>query len=245
MKMRMRKILVCIVAIITIMNFSVCYGASKKIPKKNDNAMVIKSYVDNNNISKVEIETLISWFNVLKNSSELNSSSSAMMTYNKIETELKDKEASDIEKYIEDKDNSELAEYVPESVLNTWAQKDNINKEQKDKINGASNEGKKDTVQEYEEKINPSIIDPDDFDTSDSKNSDTKAIELAGKIIGIVQAVGNIVCVGVLVLIGIKFMLGSVEEKAEYKETMKGYIIGAMLIFCANNIVAAIYKVLT
>ena len=45
-----------------------------------------------------------------------------------------------------------------------------------------------------------------------------------------------------LVLIGIKYMTGSIEEKAEYKETMMYYIVGAILVFAISNISAMIYN---
>ena len=59
-------------------------------------------------------------------------------------------------------------------------------------------------------------------------------------IIGIVQFVGSAVSVLALIVIGIKYMMGSLEEKAQYKETMKPYIIGALLVFGISNIVGII-----
>lgn len=69
--------------------------------------------------------------------------------------------------------------------------------------------------------------------------------ELTGfgqKIIGILQVVGSILCVVVLVIIGIKYIMGSAEEKAEYKKTMIPYIIGAVLVFAAPMIAGLIYN---
>lgn len=37
-------------------------------------------------------------------------------------------------------------------------------------------------------------------------------------------------------------MMGSAGEKAEYKETMTYYIIGAILVFAISNISAMIYN---
>ena len=37
-------------------------------------------------------------------------------------------------------------------------------------------------------------------------------------------------------------MLGSLEEKAEYKKTMMPYIIGAVLVFAASAIAGIIYS---
>ena len=66
--------------------------------------------------------------------------------------------------------------------------------------------------------------------------------EKAGNVLGVIQVVGVVVSVGVLVLIGIKYMLGSVEEKAEYKNTLKPYIIGAFIVFSGSCIPNLIYE---
>ena len=52
--------------------------------------------------------------------------------------------------------------------------------------------------------------------------------------------VGNIVVM--LLVLGIKYILGSVEEKAEYKQTMWPYVIGAVLIFSGAAVTDIIYK---
>lgn len=68
---------------------------------------------------------------------------------------------------------------------------------------------------------------------------------LGGKIIGAVQAIGNIVSILMLIVIGIKYMVGSAEEKAEYKKTLMPYLIGAVLIFAASNIAKVVYNMAT
>ena len=64
---------------------------------------------------------------------------------------------------------------------------------------------------------------------------------IGNKIMGILQVVGILIAVVVLMVLGIKYMMGSAEEKAEYKKTMMPYIIGAILIFAATTIANAIY----
>lgn len=92
--------------------------------------------------------------------------------------------------------------------------------------------------------LTTSTITPSDFDPSeaDKDNSDSSSVKLANKIIGGLQAVGSIISIASLVLIGIKYMLGSAEEKADYKTSMLPYLVGAILVFCASNIIAAIYN---
>ena len=71
---------------------------------------------------------------------------------------------------------------------------------------------------------------------------DTATIRIANIIIGGFQAVGSIVSIVALIAIGIKYMMGSVEEKAEYKQTMMNYVIGAILVFAISNISAMLYN---
>ena len=70
---------------------------------------------------------------------------------------------------------------------------------------------------------------------------DPEITQKAGKVLGIISGIGVIVAVVVLVGIGIKFMLGSVEEKAEYKKTLIPYIIGAFLLIAATTVPKIIY----
>ena len=63
-----------------------------------------------------------------------------------------------------------------------------------------------------------------------------------GNVLGIVQVIGSVVSVIILMAIGIKYMLGSVEEKAEYKKTMIPYLIGAALVFGASFIANVVYN---
>lgn len=78
--------------------------------------------------------------------------------------------------------------------------------------------------------------------TGTTSGSGVTAVESLGKnIIGIVQVVGSLAAVIVLVVLGIKYMMGSTEEKAEYKKTLIPYIVGAVLIFAASSIAGFIY----
>ena len=62
-------------------------------------------------------------------------------------------------------------------------------------------------------------------------------------VVGVFRLVGSIVSVMALVALGIKYMFGSVEERAEYKETMKPYIIGAVLVFGISNVTSILYDI--
>ena len=86
--------------------------------------------------------------------------------------------------------------------------------------------------------INPKDYEPDEL----SESLDSDSMNLANNIIGAFQAIGSIVSVLALVLLGIKFALGSAEEKADYKQWMIYYVIGAILVFAVSNISAMIYN---
>ena len=73
-----------------------------------------------------------------------------------------------------------------------------------------------------------------------STNNAGKITNVAGNIFGIIRLVGMALSIGVLMILGIKYMMGSAEEKAEYKKTMIPYLIGAILLFAGTFIVSGI-----
>lgn len=64
-----------------------------------------------------------------------------------------------------------------------------------------------------------------------------------GKILGYIQVIGTIISVAMLIVIGIKYMLGSIEERAEYKKTLMPYTIGAIIIFTGTLLPQIIYNI--
>lgn len=71
------------------------------------------------------------------------------------------------------------------------------------------------------------------------------ASRIGNQILGIIQVVGIILSVGCLMILGIKYMMGSAEEKAEYKKTFIPYLIGALLLFAASAFAKTIYNWVT
>ena len=59
----------------------------------------------------------------------------------------------------------------------------------------------------------------------------------------VLAVIGIVISVVVVTIIGIKYMLGSVEEKAEYKKTMIGYLIGALLLFSTTTVANILYNI--
>ena len=84
-------------------------------------------------------------------------------------------------------------------------------------------------------------VNPSSF-TGDSSYSTSSIQGLGNKIIQIVSVVGSIASVIVLVVLGIKYMMGSAEEKAEYKKTLLPYLVGAALVFAASSIAGIVFN---
>ena len=64
---------------------------------------------------------------------------------------------------------------------------------------------------------------------------------IGNQVITIISTVGSIAAVVVLVVLGLKYMMGSAEEKADYKKTLIPYVIGACLVFAASAIAGIIF----
>lgn len=68
---------------------------------------------------------------------------------------------------------------------------------------------------------------PSDLDSATS----TKIEKAASKVLTAITNVGIVASIIIIAVLGIKYMLGSVEEKAEFKKDMIPYLIGAFLLF--------------
>ena len=70
----------------------------------------------------------------------------------------------------------------------------------------------------------------------------TEIQDVGSRILGVLQTIGVVLAVIILVILGIKYMMGSAEEKAEYKKTMVPYLVGAVFIFAAPILANMIYN---
>ncbi len=67
--------------------------------------------------------------------------------------------------------------------------------------------------------------------------TDNSALEnISGSIVSTISTIGVVLSIVVLMVLGIKYMIGSTEEKAEYKKTFIPYLVGAVLIFAGSSI---------
>ena len=73
---------------------------------------------------------------------------------------------------------------------------------------------------------------------NDINSSDAQRVEeTISKVLSIITNIGMIVSVIIPAVIGVKYMIGSVEERAEYKKDMIPYLVGSVLIFGISIIV--------
>lgn len=87
---------------------------------------------------------------------------------------------------------------------------------------------------------------PGSFGTGTIDKEQTSIIQdMGGQIIGVVRTIGVLVAVVILLILGIKYMVGSAEEKADYKKSMIPYLVGAVLIFAASTIAGIVYDMAT
>lgn len=71
-----------------------------------------------------------------------------------------------------------------------------------------------------------------------------EAAPIGNKIVGAIKVVGIFVSVAMTMIVGIRYMLSSVEEKAEYKKTTIIYLVGILLIFATTQLIDFIYNLI-
>lgn len=76
--------------------------------------------------------------------------------------------------------------------------------------------------------------------TDETVSSDV--IDKASVILTIITNIGMILAVLMIAIMGFKYMLGSLEEKAEYKKDMIPYLVGAALVFGISTIVKVLQQ---
>lgn len=89
-------------------------------------------------------------------------------------------------------------------------------------------------------------INPDDYKPNDLTALDyQKPFAFARTILTAIVTVGVVVCFVAIIYLGIKYMVGSVEQKAEYKKTMIPILIGMVMLICTSTFVSIIYNMVS
>jgi len=68
--------------------------------------------------------------------------------------------------------------------------------------------------------------------------------KIGGTIIDLITNAAMILAVVIIAVLGVKYMMGSAEEKAEYKRSMVPYLVGAVLVFGATTIAKIVVNIM-
>lgn len=88
--------------------------------------------------------------------------------------------------------------------------------------------------------INPETYKPSNIPT---KEEAKPLLDKAGIVLGAVRNAASAILVISIMVVGLKYIIGSVEDKANYKSTMIPYMIGAIMITGGAVLVSFIYEV--
>ena len=69
-----------------------------------------------------------------------------------------------------------------------------------------------------------------------------EAFQKGKTIVIVLQAIGIVVAVAGAIMLGLKYMMGSLEERADYKKTMIPYIVGCVMIAASTTLISIIYN---
>ena len=81
------------------------------------------------------------------------------------------------------------------------------------------------------------------LETDNSIGTDTGVVKVINVIIGGLQLVGSGISVIVVTYLGIKYIIASVEEKAEIKKQAIPIVIGCILLFGALQLMKAVQSI--
>lgn len=89
-------------------------------------------------------------------------------------------------------------------------------------------------------------INPDDYKPGDLTASDyLSTFAMAKKIYNAILIVGVVISVIACMYLGMKYMVGSVEQKAEYKKTIIPMIVGMIMLVVTGTFVSIIFNIVS
>lgn len=86
-------------------------------------------------------------------------------------------------------------------------------------------------------------LDPNSYKTDLVYEDATYIFNKGGQILKILRNIAAIVSLVTITIIGIRYMLGSVEQKAEYKQTMFPVVVGCILVASLATILTIIQSI--
>ena len=76
----------------------------------------------------------------------------------------------------------------------------------------------------------------------ETPDNTTEATNVAGSILAMVQWISVVGGVIVITIIGIKYMIGSLEEKAQYKKSLLPLVVGIFIVVMATTITRILFE---
>lgn len=140
---------------------------------------------------------------------------------------------------------------INEKMNNYNGEYDNYNKTAQDidssKLQAYKNVYKRKTGTEYNKNsttigtqtgsITDPILNPSEYDPTKTQVETGKLSSIVKTLVSIMTTLGIGIALISLMIIGIRFMAGSIEERAKYKETMVPYIIGIIMVITISTII--------
>ena len=230
--MKIKKIIIFILTMMVVLGLSTSY-AKDIIPAADASSSEISKYIQKNGTRGVYIDTLCGWYSKV---------SSDTTTISKVDSALKNISKSRIKKYCDKKSVEELKNTVPSSILNVWQNKV-TNKSVKQKLTKAYTTKVKEMDSQTGES---SVIDPT-INQNVYKTGKVYSSKIQGKvgpILGVIRNVGIVLSVIFLMIIGVQAILGSAEERADYKKRLPKYLIGVIVLAAGSIIPQLIYNIM-
>lgn len=79
-------------------------------------------------------------------------------------------------------------------------------------------------------------------DPKQNLDGNSTLMQKVANVMGMIRNIAIIASVIVIMVLGVKYIMGSVEEKAEYKKSFMPLIIGIILVVSATAIASFIFK---
>lgn len=96
----------------------------------------------------------------------------------------------------------------------------------------------------YTKSIATNVINPDDYNPG-TVEIDDKANKKSGIVLGYIRNIGIVISIISLMIIGIRSMIGSSQEKSEYKESLGTFVIGVFILLACTTIPSLIYNAMS
>lgn len=86
------------------------------------------------------------------------------------------------------------------------------------------------------------VLTPQKLDGEPKNVGEVKPI--LASVLEVTAIIASAISVITIIALGIKYMVGSTEERAEYKRTLLPYLIGAIFVFGATTVASVVYNMI-